>query len=430
MNTRLYNARILSMLEEKSPVIANGEVWVEGSRITMAGEPGNAEKPLFDREIDCGGGLLMPGFKDAHTHSAMTFLRSHADDLPLHEWLNIQVFPYEAKLTPEDIYELTRLAVLEYVSGGITAAMEMYLTPESIASACQDTGMRLVQVGGVNNFSQSAEDVERWYNELNGVSELTSFRLGFHAQYTCSPELLEKIAGLSRKYQAPVYTHIAETKSETEECRKNTGMSPVAYLASMGIFDYGGAGYHLIWTDESDRRIMKEKGIAVVTNPGSNTKLASGIAPVADYLRDGITVAIGTDGPASNNCLDMFREMFLTTGLAKLKENDAAAVPAYEVLRMACVNGARVMGLDGCDAVAAGKCADLILIDLDEPNMQPLHNIANNLVYSGSKSNVKMTMIAGEIRYDRFDGRPRYYIGADPAEIYAKSREICDRIFG
>ena len=430
MNTRLYNARILSMLEEKSPVIANGEVWVEGSRITMAGEPGNAEKPLFDREIDCGGGLLMPGFKDAHTHSAMTFLRSHADDLPLHEWLNIQVFPYEAKLTSEDIYELTRLAVLEYVSGGITAAMEMYLTPESIASACQDTGMRLVQVGGVNNFSQSAEDVERWYNELNGVSELTSFRLGFHAQYTCSPELLEKIAGLSRKYQAPVYTHIAETKSETEECRKNTGMSPVAYLASMGIFDYGGAGYHLIWTDESDRRIMKEKGIAVVTNPGSNTKLASGIAPVADYLRDGITVAIGTDGPASNNCLDMFREMFLTTGLAKLKENDAAAVPAYEVLRMACVNGARVMGLDGCDAVAAGKCADLILIDLDEPNMQPLHNIANNLVYSGSKSNVKMTMIAGEIRYDRFDGRPRYYIGADSAEIYAKSREICDRIFG
>ena len=430
MITRLYNARILSMKEESAPAVNAGEVWVSGSRILFAGEPGSAERPVFDREIDCEGGLLMPGFKNAHTHSAMTFLRSHADDMPLQDWLNIQVFPYEAKLTAEDIYTLTKLAVLEYVSGGTTAIMEMYLTPESIARALEETGMRAVQVGGVNNFSQSVEDVERWYRELNGVSELTSFRLGFHAEYTCSPELIGRIAELSHKYRTPVYTHIAETKLETEQCVGRYGKSPVAFLSDMGVFDYGGAGYHMIWTDADDREIMKEKGIQVVTNPGSNTKLASGTAPLSEYLKDGITVALGTDGPASNNCLDMFREMFLATGLAKLREKDASAVPAYEVLRMATTGGAKVMGLPDCDTLSAGKYADLILIDLSEPNMQPLHNIANNLVYSGSKSNVKMTMIGGEIRYDRFEGYPRYHIGTDPGEIYAKSREICERIFG
>ncbi len=427
MKTRFYNARILSMAGDCS--VISGEVVVEDEKIVYAGPSREEDGEAADRSVDCKGNLLMPGFKNAHTHSAMTFLRSHADDLPLQQWLTQQVFPYEAKLTPEDIYDLTRLAVLEYVSGGITSIMEMYLTPESVAAACRDTGMRCVQVGGVNNFSQSTALLERWFHELNGADPLTSFRLGFHAEYTCTPELIGEIAALAQKYHAPVYTHCSETQSETQECIGRYGMTPTAYLASRGIFAYGGAGYHMVYTTADDRRIMKENGIAAVTCPGSNTKLASGIAPLTEYVAEGIPTAIGTDGPASNNCLDMFREMFLATGLQKLRLSDASAFPAAEVLRMAVSTGAQVMGLEDCTCLAAGKLADIIMIDLHQPNMQPLHAIPENIVYSGSKSDILMTMIHGKILFDRLDGREHYSVGEDPEEIYARCRRICERIF-
>lgn len=432
MKIRFYNARVLSMKEGED--IFKGEVHTDGDRITYAGPDvapaGDKGAAGFDREIDCKGNLLMPGFKDAHTHSAMTFLRSNADDMPLQDWLTQQVFPYEAKLQADDIYVLTKLAVLEYLTSGITSIMEMYLTPESIAKACNETGMRCVQVGGVNNFSQSPELLEKWYNELNGVSPLTSFQLGFHAEYTCSPELLQKIADLAHKYRAPVFTHCEETLSETKECIGRYGKTPVAYLSDIGMFDYGGAGYHLVWTNEDDRKIMKKKHIGVVTNPASNTKLASGIAPLDAYLKEGIPVAIGTDGPASNNCLDMFREMFLATGLAKLREKDASAVPAMEVLKMATANGAHIMQIPDADCLDEGKLADIIMIDLKQPNMQPVHHIANNLVYSGSKQNVVMTMVGGKILYDTFDGGMHFYIGQEPEDIYKETRKICERILG
>lgn len=427
MNIRFYNARILTM-EEERPVF-KGEVWTSDDKISFVGtseEAGsvNAEGS-FDREIDCKGNLLMPGFKDAHTHSAMTLMRSLADDLPTQEWLNNQIFPVEAKMTGEDIYTLTKLAILEYLTSGITAIFDMYLTPETIAKACKEAGMRCVQVGCVNNFSQSLELVERMYNELNTEDDpLNSYFMGIHAEYTCSPELLTKFSELVHKYKAPVFTHIAETKSETEGCVERYGMSPVKYLASMGLFDFGGGGYHLVHVNEEDMQILKEKNMYVVTNPGSNLKLASGIAPISDYLKHGIPVALGTDGPASNNCLDFFREMFLVTGLAKVRDDDASSVDAMEVLKMATVNGAHAMNLHNCDVLASGKQADMIMIDLDQPNMQPVNNICKNIVYSGSKQNVKMTMIAGVIRYE--DGK--FNIGVDPHDLYEEAENIKKRI--
>ena len=205
---------------------------------------------------------------------------------------------------------------------------------------------------------------------------------------------------LAQKYQAPVFTHLAETEAEVEGCKERYGMTPLAFLDSIHMFDYGGGIYHGVHMTEEDLRIMKKRGLCIVTNPASNLKLASGIAPVTEYLKLGIPVAIGTDGPASNNCLDMFREMFLVTGLAKVREMDASAVDAKEVLKMATVNGAHAMGLKDCDVLAAGKYADMIRIDLKQPNMQPIHNICKNLVYSGSKANVKMTMVNGKILYE------------------------------
>lgn len=431
MNIRLYNARILTMQEGEQ--IFEGEIWIRDDRILYVGDGKNVDGVydelkipclIWDREVDCEKNLLMPGFKNAHTHSGMTVLRSYADDLPLKDWLNKQVFPVEAKLTAEDICELTKLAVLEYLTSGITAVFDMYLTPESIARAFDEMGMRCVQVGAVNNFSQSLELVEEMYQKLNQKSSLQSYMLGFHAEYTCSPELLKGIAALAHKYKAPVFTHLSETEEEVAGCRERYGVTPLKYLDGLGIFDYGGGGYHCVHVTEEEIGIMKAKGLYAVTNPGSNAKLASGIAPISDFLKAGIPVAIGTDGPASNNCLDMFREMFLVTGLAKLKQKDASAVDAMEVLKMASVNGALAMGLRDADILAAGKLADIIMIDLMQPNMQPINNIPKNIVYSGSKSNVAMTMIGGKILYEK----GRFFLAEQPEDIYRKAGQIKERL--
>ena len=366
----------------------------------------------------------MPGFKNAHAHSGMTFLRSYADDLPLHEWLNDRVFPMEAKLTPEMIYHLTKLAILEYLTSGITAAADMYLTPDTIARAAADCGFRMVLVGAVNDFSQSVEEMERCYEVYNHYHPLVSYQLGFHAEYTTGRERLEAIADLAARKKAPVFTHNSETKAEVEGCIERNGMTPTVYLEKLGMFRYGGGGYHCVHMSPEDLDIFVEHSLYAITNPASNLKLASGIAPVEEFLQRGIPVAIGTDGPASNNCLDMFREMFLVTALAKYRENDASAVDAGKVLRMAAVGGAGSMGLSDCDILAAGKQADLILIDLHQPNMQPINHIVKNLVYSGSKSNVALTMIAGKILYERGS----FFIGEDPEAIYAKANEITRRL--
>ena len=430
MNIRLYNARILTM--EKGRPVFRGEIWVKNDKIVCVAEQNELQsewksdfpKISWDIEMDCRDNLLMPGFKDAHTHSAMTFLRSYADDVPLQTWLNEKVFPMEARLTGEDIYELTKLAVLEYLTSGITSIFEMYLTPDTIAEACIDMGMRCVLTGGLNNFSSSPEQMEEEYLKWNKQNPLISYQLGFHAEYTCSKELIYRVAQLSHKYHAPVYTHLAETRKEVEECKARYGMTPAMFLDTMGVFEFGGGGYHCVHMTDEDMEVFRRRRMYAITNPASNLKLASGIAPIADFEKKKIPVAIGTDGPASNNCLDMFREMFLVSGLSKYREEDAASLDAMRVLRMATVHGAKAMRLNKADVLAKGKLADIIMIDLHQPNMQPIHNIPKNLVYSGSKSNVLMTMINGKILYRNGE----FNVGESPEEIYAKSDRIVKRI--
>ena len=418
MNIRLYNARILTMKDDED-IIENGEIGISDGKILYVGSPLN-ETPSWDEEIDIKGNLLMPGFKDAHTHSGMTCLRSMADDLPLDRWLNEQIFPREAKLSPEDIYYCTKLAVLEYLSSGITAAFDMYLTPESVADATEECGFRCVQVGATTDMAKQEER----FDKLNLRSPLTSYILGYHAEYTFDEEVLKELSALAHKYKAPVFGHNSETLSEVEGCIKRHGCTPTEYADSLGLFDFGGGGYHCVHLSENDRKIFKDKGLYIVLNPGSNTKLASGMADTGVYLKEGLRLALGTDGPASNNCLDMFREMFLATGLSKLKYSDASAVDALKVLQMATVGGAGAMGLKDCDVLESGKRADIIEIDLNTPNMQPLNNISKNIVYSGSKSNIRMTMIDGVIRYREGE----FNIGTDPLEIYKKVNAIADRI--
>ena len=428
MNLRFYNARILTMEEEKGKdcdlrEICFGEVHVKDSKISYVGKETNTALK-FDREIDCKGNLLMPGFKNAHTHSGMTAMRSYADGLPLKEWLETKIFPMEANMSGDDVKLLSKLAIMEYLTSGITAAMDMYLTPYTIADAFTECGMRIVQVSGINKFGPSIEEFEDRFLKINGKNPLSTQLMGFHAEYTCDKELLTKLSDLAHKYKQPMYTHNSETKVEFDECVGRYGVSPTVFLDSLGLFDFGGGGYHCVYLTDEDIKIFKKHDMSVISNPGSNTKLASGIAPIQKFIDSGLNVALGTDGPSSNNCLDMFREMFLVTGLAKLRENNASAVDALTVLKMATKNGAKAMLLDDCDVLAKGKQADMIMIDLCKPNMQPLNDIARNIVFSGSKQNVKMTMVAGKILYE--DGK--YNIGIDEETVYKEANDIITRL--
>ena len=419
MRTRFYNAQVLTM---KDLNIFSGEVWIEDNKISYVGKS-KETSAHFDREIDVQNNLIMPGFINAHTHSGMTFLRSMADDMPLQQWLNEKVFPIEAKLTQDDIYYFSKLAILEYLTSGITTNFDMYLNPEAIVKASLDTKYRTVLCGAVNDFCLSVEDVERCFNEYNQENSLISYILGFSHEYTNSKEKIEQVAALSHKYKAPVYTHLSETEYEVSTCKEKTRLSPVEYLCDLGVYDYGGGAFHCVHMSEHDLDLFQEKHLNVVTNPASNLKLASGIAPIQSMLQRNINVCLGTDGAASNNCLDMFREMFLVTGLAKYKEKDASAVDAYEVLKMATINGAKALNLN-CGVLEAGKLADLIILDLHQPNMQPMNNIAKNIVYSGSKSNVKCTMVNGEILYE--DGQ--FHVGFDIASLYDEIQRRVERL--
>lgn len=433
MNIRFFNAKIVRLKEKHKFAVQVGELWVNGDSICYIGDGTDTNKIfanqsekliIWDREIDAKGNVIMPGFKNAHTHTAMTFLRSYADDLPLQEWLNHQIFPKEAQLVEQDIYDLDILGIMEYLTSGITSNFDMYFHPMKNAQASIDCGFRTVQTSSMNNFVSSLEEMEEAYYKVNEMSDLTSFILGFHAEYTTSKDLLEGVSALSHKVKSPVFLHNSETKLEVKECIGRYGCTPTQIMEQLGIYDLGGGGYHCVYMDDKDIEIFKKYNLSAVTNPASNLKLASGIAPLKRYVDEKINVAIGTDGPASNNCLDMFREMFLATGLAKVRENDASCISADEVLYMATAGGAKAMCLNDCDCLEVGKKADIIMIDLQQPNMQPENNIIKNIVYSGSKQNVKMTMVNGEILYED----QKFNIGVEPADIYAKANEIIGRM--
>lgn len=412
MNIRLYNAYILN----KDFDIEYGEVHIGEGKIKYIGS-GPKQNLNWDRNIDMNNALVMRGIPNCHTHSPMTLLRSYSDDLNLHDWLNNAIFPIEARMTPEDCYYGTLLAVLEYLSGGVTAIGDMYFFQENVIQACVDSGFKIVCVGSASdiagNTQEQLEQLEQRYLKFNSYSPLCSYQLGFHAQYTASDRLVQSVADLAEKYQAPVCVHLSETREEVQSCLDQHGLTPPQYLAKKGVFDYGGSAYHCVHLNEKDIEILKEKNVTVITNPSSNLKLASGIADIENYVKKGIKVAIGTDGPASNNSLDMLKEIYLTAVLSKVKNYNPAALSAKEVLKMALINGYQSLGL-GSGLLEEGADADITAISFDAPNMQPVNNIINNIVYSATSKNVVLTMINGKILYEKGE----YNIGFKIEEIY------------
>lgn len=417
MITLFKSARILSM---NSNELFFGELLVKDNRIAYIGSSYSGEVP--DRIIDCEGNLLMPGFKNAHAHTAMVFARSAADDLPLKEWLYTTIFPMEAKFIDDDIYHLTKLGILEYLTSGITAAFDMYFHVPEIVKASEELGFRSIILA--TSDSEPISLLRERYQTINKPDSLCKYFLGIHAEYTTAEQRIKDVVALSHELKAPIYLHVGETESEVAGCVERHGMTPVKFLDSLGFFDYGGGGFHCNYFTDEEIDIFKKHNCYIVTCPCSNLKLASGIAPLVKYQKAGLPIAIGTDGAASNNALDMFREMYLVSTLQKVTNKDASVMDGFEVLTMATVNGAHALGLNDADVLDVGKLADIIMIDLKNPAMQPLNNIPKNVVYSGSKDCVKMTMINGKILYYNHE----FFVGQNVDEIFAKAQEITERL--
>lgn len=415
------NAKILTLKNES---IFNGDLLVKNNKIEkIANKINISDFKKIDKIIDCNGNVLMPGFKNAHAHSAMVFLRSYADDLPLEEWLQDKVFPLENKLQKDDIYHLSKVAFLEYISSGITSCFDMYLQPTEMRQASIDIGMRNVILCNPDN--SNIDDVRKNIIFYNQKKDLVKMYPSFHSEYGTTKEQLLKILALSNELKLPLFTHCAETTKEISNSLSKHHKTPLQYLDSLCLFNnYGGGIFHGVYLNQKDMEILKKKEIFVCTCPSSNLKLASGIAPIKQLYDNGIKIAIGTDGPASNNALDMFREMYLTSVLSKYREKDPASISAFEILKMATVNGALMLGLNQSVFLEEGSFADMIMLDIHQPNMQPINNIIKNIVYSGCKMNVKMTMINGKILY--FD--QKFYLKENVCDIYKKAQEITDRI--
>ena len=420
MRILFKNARILTMANKE---IFSGELLVHDNLIEEINSKIETSEKI-DQVIDCEGNLLMPGFKNAHAHTAMVFARSAADDLPLHDWLFDVIFPMEERFQDDDIYHLTKGGILEYLSGGITAAFDMYFHHPEVIKASEELGFRTVLLA--TSLSEPASLLKERYLTWNKKDSLISYHLGIHAEYTTPIERIKEIAALANELKAPVFLHIGETKNEVQGCVDRYGMRPIELMESVGMFNYGGGGFHCNYFDDNEIAICKKRGVNIITCPGSNLKLASGIAPLLKYQKAGLNIAIGTDGAASNNSLDMFKEMYLVSTLQKVVNSDPSVMDGFDVLKMATVNSAHAMGLNNSDILAKGKYADIIMIDLKNPAMQPINNIAKNIVYAGSKDIVKMTMINGKILYMNHE----FFVNEDVDDIYKKVQEITNRLRG
>jgi len=402
----IYNALVLTM-EPGLPPLPHGYVALQGDRIAAVGQAANsAELPEARERLDAQGGLVMPGLVNTHTHAAMTLFRGLADDLPLEDWLHKHIFPAEARyVDAEFVYWGTRLAIAEMLRGGITTVGDGYFFAAAARQAYLESGLRAVMAQGVldfpapgmpdpqDNLRLAAEFIDSGDNRGQALVTSTLF---CHAPYTCGAGSLQQAKAMTTERHLPFFIHLAETRTEVEQIRQQHGLSPVAYLDSLGILDSLTVAAHVIWVDEADQEILARRDVKVCHCPECNLKLASGVAPIPDLLKKGICVGLGTDGAASNNNLDLFGEMAVAAKLHKVMRADPTCLPASEVVALATREGARVLGLaDRIGTLTPGKAADLIMVNLNQPHLTPLFDPYSHLVYAARAADVSDVMVAG-----------------------------------
>jgi 5-methylthioadenosine/S-adenosylhomocysteine deaminase len=423
----------LTMADGDGP-LQNARISIRAGRIVeVRSEDEEEVLPDGVEILDAEGAVIMPGLVNGHTHAAMTLFRGFADDLPLRTWLFDKIFPVEARaLDPETVYWGALLACLEMIASGTTTFSDGYFFQDSTARAVQRAGLRAIVAQGVidfpapgvpdpkRNLVEGRKFLERW----KSVSNLITPGLFCHSLVTCSDRTLQEAMEISREYSAPLQLHLSETEEEVNETLQRHGVRPVRHLADLGLLFPGLICAHAIHLEKEEMGLLSEHAVKVVHVPESNMKLSSGVAKVSDMLQMGMDVALGTDGCASNNDLDLFREMDSAAKLSKVFEMNPVCLDAPSVLKMATSMGAKALGLEGrVGRLEAGKEADIIVVDFQKPHLVPLYNPYSSLVYSAAGGDVKHAMVRGRLLM-----KDRQFLTLDAEEIMGRVKEICRRI--
>jgi 5-methylthioadenosine/S-adenosylhomocysteine deaminase len=402
----IQNGLLLTMNGPDGGLIEKGFVAVTGTTIASLGPSSALPRDIKARSVlDAAGKLIMPGLVNTHIHAAMTLFRGLADDLPLMAWLQEHIFPAEAKfVSPEMVYWCSKLAAAEMLLSGTTTVADGYFLEDSAARAFQEAGLRAVAAQGIidfpapgvpdpaGNIDAAADFLENWRDKNDRITPAVFC----HSPYTCGAETIRRGKELADLFHAPFFIHAAETRQEVEQIRNSYGISPILHLHSLGILDEKTVLVHCVHLQQEELSLIAACGSRIAHCPESNMKMASGCAPLPQLLKQGITVGLGTDGCASNNDLDLFGEMNCCAKLHKLVSDDPTVVSARQVLRLATVDGARVLGLDrSIGTLAVGRKADIICIDCNQPHLTPLYN-QDLLVYSARGADVTDVLVDGQ----------------------------------
>lgn len=431
MKTLFKNADILIFENGIYSVIKNAYLAVNGDKIAYIGK----ELPdgEFDITKDMTGKLLMSGFYNCHNHCPMVLLRGVGSDLPLNEWLFNKVFPIEDKLTADEIYAGTNLALLEMLACGTVSFSDMYFEPQVTAKAVAEAGMKANLTRPVQSFDPSEEAKDSFriaqsielYNEWNNAADgriLIDFSI--HAEYTCTEKIARAYSEECNRRGGLMHIHLSETVKEHNECKEKYGKTPTQWFNDLGAFDSRAFAAHCVTLEDSDMEILLSKGVNVVHNPSSNMKLGSGFARVQKMLDMGINVALGTDGAASNNNLDMVEEMHLASIIHNGYSQDATIMNADTVIKMATLNGAKLQGREDCGELKVGNKADIIAISLDKPHLRPVIDEKALITYSAQSSDVCMTMVDGKILYENGE-----YTTLDKEKIYFDVEKAIKKLY-
>lgn len=431
MKTLFKNADILIFENGIYSVIKNTYLAVDGDKISYIGKDFPDGK--FDITKDMTGKLLMSGFYNCHNHCPMVLLRGVGSDLPLNEWLFNKVFPIEDKLTADEIYAGTNLALLEMLACGTVSFSDMYFEPQVTAKAVAEAGMKANLTRPVQSFDPSEEAKDSFriaqsielYNEWNNAADgriLIDFSI--HAEYTCTEKIARAYSEECNRRGGLMHIHLSETVKEHNECKEKYGKTPTQWFNDLGAFDSRAFAAHCVTLEDSDMEILLSKGVNVVHNPSSNMKLGSGFARVQKMLDMGINVALGTDGAASNNNLDMVEEMHLASIIHNGYSQDATIMNADTVIKMATLNGAKLQGREDCGELKVGNKADIIAISLDKPHLRPVIDEKALITYSAQSSDVCMTMVDGKILYENGE-----YTTLDKEKIYFDVEKAIEKLY-
>ncbi len=418
--------------QAEQPIIENCCLAISGDSITHIGPAADFSKVEAKTIINGHNQLALPGLVNTHCHGAMTLFRGLADDLELGQWLNEHIFPAEAaNVNPDMVYWCTKLAAAEMILSGTTTVADGYFFEHDAARAFADAGMRAVAAQGVIDFpapgvpdpTENIAAAGRFIDHWQGRNPLITPAVFAHSPYTCSGATLQGAKKLARAKSVPLFIHVAESRSEPDMIKDMQGGSPIRHLDALGILDPETVCVHCVWADEEDMDILVERGAGVVVCPQSHLKLASGISPLETMLAKGIQVGLGTDGAASNNGLDMFREMDICAKIQKIRFLDPVAVPAAEILKMATTGGAAVLGMEeSIGTLAPGNNADIILVNLNTPHLQPMHG-TDLLVYAADGADVQTVLINGKpVMQDR------KILSFNLAETMDQVRRLSDKI--